>query len=150
MKISHVIEINSSLKDVFYWLEDPNRAKQWMTSVTKTKIIKETPNKVGTTFTETIEENGRELEMRGEIIDFIPGKKIAFHLESNIHNVKVNFTLQEIEDGTILTQNANIHFKGLLKIMIIVFGYFFKKKILKQIKSEFEKLKKLCEGDNTK
>ena len=147
MKISNSIKIINTPEKVFSWVENPDRAKQWMTSVTKTEIIKETTNKVGTTFTETIEENGRELKMLGELTEFVPNKKIAFHLESKIHTVKVDFIVQKAENGALLTQNANIHFKGFTHFMMILFGYFIKKKILKQTKREFDKLKDLCEKD---
>ncbi len=62
MKIVNRIEINTAPEKVFYWLEEPDHAKKWMTSVTKSEIIKETPNKVGTTFREYVEENSHGLE----------------------------------------------------------------------------------------
>ena len=65
MKIVNTIEINATADRVFGWLEDPNRAMEWMTSVTKGEIIEETSDIVGTTFREYIEENGRGTEMRG-------------------------------------------------------------------------------------
>lgn len=147
MKISYTIEIHNTSKQVFFWLEDPNRAKQWMTNVTNYKIINETPDKIGTTFTETIEENGRELEMQGELTDFIQNQKLSFYLESDIHIVKVEFILKEIDNITLLTQNAKIHFKGFMKVMIFLFGYFIKKKIINQTRKELNNLKSLCEED---
>ena len=81
MNISHSIKINKPPDKVFYWVEEPERAKQWMTNVVHYEIIKETPNKLGTTFKETIEENGQQLEMLGEITKFIRNTKIAFYLE---------------------------------------------------------------------
>ena len=46
MKFSNIIEINAKSEIVFYWLEDPARAMQWMTSVVNTEIIKKTPNMI--------------------------------------------------------------------------------------------------------
>ena len=74
MEVSNTIEINCTPEKVFYWLEDPVRAMEWMTSVTRTKIIEETPDMVGTTFVEYLEEGGRGTEMRGIITEFIPNK----------------------------------------------------------------------------
>jgi uncharacterized protein YndB with AHSA1/START domain len=59
MKFTNSIEIQASPDKVFLWLENPDLAKKWMTSVTKTEIINETPKKVGTTFFEFVEENGK-------------------------------------------------------------------------------------------
>ena len=113
---------------VFYWLGNPERAMEWQTNVTKYKIIKDTPDKVGTTFTEYIEEKGRGTEMQGVVTDFVPNKKLAFHLEGDYNTVDVDFSLKEKDGITHLTQNADIHFKGMLKVI----GIFIKKKIIKQ------------------
>ena len=50
MRISSTIKIKATPAKVFTWLEDPERAMKWQTSVTKYKIIKDTLDKVGTTF----------------------------------------------------------------------------------------------------
>ena len=96
MKISNTIEIESTPEKVFYWLEDPSRAMKWMTSVTRTEIIKDTPNKVGTTFREYIEENGRGTEMHGVVTDFVPNKQLGFHLEGDFNFVEVGFILSQM------------------------------------------------------
>ena len=147
MKVLNTIEIKNTAEKVFYWLEDPCRAMEWMTSVTKTTIIQETPNMVGTTFREYIEENGRGTEMHGVVTNFVLNKRIAFHLEGDFNSVDVDFTLEEKDGITQMTQNAEIHFKGILKILSIFMGYFFKKKFMGQSQSEFFRLKELCERD---
>jgi len=147
MKIIHTIEIESTPEQVFDWLEESSRAMQWMTSVSKTEIIQETPNRVGTTFRETIEEDGRGTEMRGVITDFVPNERLAFHLEGDFNTVEVCFTLEEKAGITQLTQRADVRFKGLLKIMSLFFGSAFKRKIMSQTQSEFARLKELCERD---
>ena len=141
MKISNTIEIKSTPENVFYWLEDPERAMKWQTTVTKYEIIKETPQKVGTTFTEYIEESGHGTEMRGILTGFVPNKMLAFHLEGDYNTIDVNLTLKEKEGITQITQHADVHFRGMLKVLSI----FLKKKIIKQMQKEFAVLKELCE-----
>ena len=46
-----------------------------------------------------------------------------------------------------MTQNAEIHFKGILRILSIFIGHFFKKKFMEQSQSDFFRLKELCERD---
>ena len=147
MKISTTIEIGNSPGKIFYWLEDPARAMTWMTSVSRTEIVKETPNMIGTTFRELIEENGRGTEMRGEVTDFVLNKRLAFHLEGEFNSVEVSYTLEEKGETTSLTQNAEIHFKGLLRVLGIFFGPIFKKRIIHQARGELAKLKEFCEQD---
>jgi len=147
MKFIYTIEIRNTADKVFYWLEDPSRAMVWMTSVSKTEIINETPNIVGTTFRETIEEQGRGTEMRGVVTGFVANKRLAFHLEGEFNSVDVNYTLQEKGKTTQLTQNAEIRFKGLIRLMSVFLGPILRKKIEEQAQSEFNKLKELCEQD---
>lgn len=48
MNVVNGIKIDAAPEKVFYWLEEPGRAMQWMTSVTGSEIIDETPDRVGT------------------------------------------------------------------------------------------------------
>jgi carbon monoxide dehydrogenase subunit G len=147
MKIFNRIQIKATPEKVFYWLEDPDRAMQWMTSVTKSEIIEETPNMIGTTFREYIEENGRGTEMRGLVTDFVSNKRFAVHLEGDFNSAEVSFTLKEKGDMTQLTQNVELHFKGMMRILSLFWGGSIKKKILRQVQNEFNRLKELCEQD---
>ncbi len=145
MKITNTIEISSPPEKVFLYLKDPNRAMEWMTSVSKGEILKETPNMVGTTFRETIEENGRGTEMDGVITDYVANRKIAFHLSGKFNIVDVEYCLEQLGGITRLSQEANIRFKSFFKVTSIILGPLFKKKIINQSQSELTKLKELCE-----
>jgi uncharacterized protein YndB with AHSA1/START domain len=147
MKISNLIEIQSTPEKVFYWLEDPDRAKKWMTSVTRSEIHKETSDRIGTTFSEYIEENGRGIEMRGIVTEFVSKERFAVHLESEINSVDVRFTLIEKGSTTQLKQDAIIRFKGMMKFLSIFLRATIRKNITRQTKREFAKLKELCELD---
>jgi uncharacterized protein YndB with AHSA1/START domain len=147
MKIVNRIEIRATPEEVFYWLDDPDRAKQWMTSVTRSEFIQETPNRVGTTFREYVEENGRGIEMRGVVTEFVQNQRFAVHLESDLNTVEVSFALAEEEGVTQLTQNVDLRLKGMLKVLSLFLRSSIKKKIRGQARSEFDRLKQLCEQD---
>jgi len=132
MKITNRIEINATPEKVFYWLEEPNRAMEWMTSVTRSEIIKETPNKVGTTFREYIEENGRGTEMRGVVTEFVLNKRFAVHLEGDFNSVVVSFNLKEKGGITQLMQNVEFRLKGVLRVLSVFLCVSIKKKIKSQ------------------
>jgi len=119
MRISNVIEIRNTPENVFSWLENPRRAIQWMTSVSKTEIIEETADKIGTTFREIVEENGRGTELCGVVTDFVLNKRLAFHLEGDFNTVDVSYTLEEKGENTQLRQNAEIHFKGTTRLLLL-------------------------------
>lgn len=148
MKIKNTIEIYSTPVKVFRWLNDPDRAMEWMTSVTKTEIIEKTPKMVGTTFREIIEEDGHGTEMIGIITDYEPNDMISFHLEGKFNSVDVKFTVKKSGETTRLTQTAEIHFKSFVRVMSLIMWPFFRKKIIDQAYREFLKLKELCEKEN--
>lgn len=65
MRIAGEIMIAKAPEAVFPRIAEPEKAMRWQRNVKGGEIILSTPDMVGTTFTETIEENGRSLDMRG-------------------------------------------------------------------------------------
>ncbi len=146
MKISSAIEINSTPKIVFGWLAKPEKAKVWMTSVSETEIIQQTANMVGTTFREIVREDGGAVEMQGEIIGFVPDRSIAFHLQSRVNIVDVEYTIEKMPVGVRLVQDADVQWKFPVNLFSIFVGDKIRQKILAQADAEFHKLKNLCEA----
>ena len=145
MKIINSVEIKAPVEVVFGWLEDPEKAMVWQTSVTSGEIIEETPDLIGTTFREYIEEDGRGTEMRGVVTACEKNSSLGFHLEGDYNIVDVTFSLEEDGGITRLTQTANMRFKGALRVMSLFFGPAIRKKIETQAGTEFATLKELCE-----
>ncbi len=147
MRISVSVEINAPREKVFPWLGDPERAMTWMTSVAGGEIIEQTPDMVGTTFRERVEEDGRGTELHGVITEWVPDERLAFHLEGEFNDADVLFTLEEVGSATRVTQTAEVRFKGVVRIMSLFFGQSFKRNIRRQAESEFAALKALCEAE---
>lgn len=143
--ISCSIDINRRPEEVFLWVKDPEKAMVWMTSVSKGEILHQTPDLVGTTFRETVEDEGRGTELHGMIIGYTPDESISFHLSGDYNVVDVEHRVEEIEGGTRLTTDANVRFKGLVWVMSLFMGATFKKKAIEQMQAEFARLKELCE-----
>lgn len=142
MKIIYRVEIHAKPKEVFYWIEEPDRAKEWATSVTRSEFIKKTPNKIGTTFIEWVEEDGHEIEMKGTVTDFQPNKSFAVRVESESHSADVRFVLKEMNGMTRLTQEIELRFENELSDTI---SDSIRKSIISQAQNEFARLKELCE-----
>lgn len=145
MKISHAIEIESSPEEVFSWIKNPERAKEWMANVSETEMLSGTPNTVGSTFREVIEDRNGKVEMHGVVTGFQENKLISFHLSGKYNTVDVEFRVEKIGDKTRVAQSADVQFRSFMKIMSIFFGRRFKKEIASQSQREFAKLKSLCE-----
>ena len=145
MKISTTIDIHSKPEEVFSWINEPNKAMRWQKGVKSAEIIKETPQKIGTTFKEVMEEDGKSLIMHGEITDYLPNELISFQLESKIHNVQVKYSVKgETKKSTVLVEST-ISWKFPMNIICLIIGFKIKTKILDQTKSELSELKRLSE-----
>ena len=146
MKLSFSIDINCPPAVVFGWVEDPEKALQWMTSVAGGEILHETPEKVGTTFREGVEEDGQGVELQGMITAYEPNRSISFHLDSRVNAVDVEYRVEAIPNGTRLTQSAHVRWKFPVNVISIFMGGKMKQGISAQSQKEFEKLKELCES----
>jgi len=147
MKINFAREVSGEPDEVFPWIDNPEKAMLWQRGVKKGEIIKETPEKIGTTFMEEMEEGGNSLVMRGVITGYIRNKMITFQLESKIHKLDVRYSIAGEDGKSVITVESNIHWKFPMNIMSIVFGRKIKEGILKQTESEFAELKRLCEEE---
>ena len=147
MKITYAMKIKTTPEKVWYWLGTPERAMVWQTNVSKTEILQRTPNWIGTTFRETIEENGKGTEMEGVVTDYRENQALAMHLSGKYNVVDVEWHIEERGEYARLTVYSNIRFKSFIKILSILIRPVFKKKIIEQLQVEFVKLKELCEQD---
>jgi hypothetical protein len=147
MKLTYTIDINSRPDKVFYWLGTPEKAMTWMTNVSNTELVKETPDMIGTTFRETIEENGRSTEMNGMVTQYRENRLLAFHLSGKYNTVDIEYQLKETDHTTRITVVSDIRFRSFLKPLSIVLWPVFKKKTLDQLQQEFIRLKEICEQE---
>jgi carbon monoxide dehydrogenase subunit G len=147
MKISSIIEINSTPQEVFTWLENPEKARVWMTSVSEGEILRETVDRVGTTFREVVEDEDGSIEMHGMITGFETDKSIAFHLESRVNTVDVEYRVEKTVEGARLDYHADIEWKFPMNIISLIMGKKIRQNIIGQLAGELNQLKELCESD---
>ena len=150
MKINFAIEVSGEADEVFPWIDNPDKAMLWQKGVKKGEIIKETPEKIGTTFIEEMEDSGNSLVMRGVITGYVRNQMITFQLESKIHKLDVCYSITGEGGKSLITAESNIHWKFPMNIVSIILGRKIKEGILKQTESEFAELKRLCEEEKVK
>ncbi len=144
MKISYEYEILQSPELVFPWIAEPEKAVKWQKNVKSTEIIKNTPEMIGTTFKEVIEEGKSVLEMNGTIIKYIPNRLIGFHLVSKIHEFDVDYSIEGKGKTTKLSIEAMIKWKFPVNIFSLFIHKKMEENIKKQLEAEVQDLKKLC------
>jgi len=146
MKITHAVDIERQPGLVFSWLDDPARARAWMSSVSRTEILHRTPDLVGTTFRETVADDSGSTELQGVVTACRPNQEIAFHLDGQFNEVDVDYQLEEVRNRTHLTMHAEVRFKGVLKVLSLLMWPLLKRKVVRQFRRECAELKRLCES----
>jgi carbon monoxide dehydrogenase subunit G len=145
MKLSFAIDIENPPEEVFPWIKDLEKAKEWMTSVSEGEMLSGDPNTVGSTFREVIRDQNGETELHGVVTGFQENEMISFHLSGKYNTVDVEFRLEKIGEQTRVTQTADIRWRSFMKVMVIFLGGRIKKEITAQSQREFAALKTLCE-----
>jgi hypothetical protein len=148
MKILADVEIASGPRDIFSWINNPDKAMRWQKGVKSPKVINNTIERIGTTFIEELEENGKSLIINGVITDYIQDRLISFQLESKIHSVLVTYSVVGNINKTVVSVYAAIKWKFPMNIISLIIGHKIKSHILRQTQSELSELKKLCETES--
>ncbi len=146
MKITVTVDISCKPEEIFPWIDEPYKAMLWQKGVKGGEIIKETPERIGTTFKEEMEENGKSLVMYGKITNYIQNELLSFHLESKIHRVNVIYSVVTNINKSTVKVESTIRWKFPMNIICLFIGFKIKHNILLQTKSEFAELKRLCEA----
>ena len=146
MRIRYSDEIRQPPERVFPWIAEPEKAMQWQKNVREGKILVEKPEKIGTTFTEILEEDGNTLEMRGTITEYVENKVIGFHIQSRIHEFDVSYSVEEIRRSTRLAIDVNIRWKFPMNVLSLFIGKKMKAGMIHQLHEEVLELKRICEA----
>lgn len=148
MRTTKTTIIDASPAIVFLWLEDDDRLKQWIPNLIEDEALVETPNKVGSTFRQVFLENGKEMEMTGEIMAYVENERMRVDMQGKMFELDVDYILKPLsETQTELTQDTIIKFKGLLKIMAPIM-FLMSKLSSKDPQAEaHDRLKSMCEAE---
>ena len=118
MKTSVTTIIDAPAKMVFLWLEDDERLKKWIPNLIEDEALLETPEKVGSKFRQVFLENGKEMEMIGEITEYDLDERMRVYITGKMFDLDVDYILKPLSDSqTELTQDSEITLKGFFKIM---------------------------------
>lgn len=119
---------------------------KWQRNVKGGEIIVDKPEKIGTTFREVIEEDGKTLEMHGTITRYVENRTMGFHIVSKIHELDVMYSIEAKGNGTKIKIEASIRWKFPMNIVSLLVRRKMEERLVSQLKSELQDLKRLCEG----
>ena len=146
MKNTYAIEIDAPPADVFYFLEDGERLKDWLPNLVEHEDLEITENKVGSTARQVFLEGGRRMEMIGTTTAFEANRRLAAEVSGDAFDLMVDYELEDLDGRTRVRQDSELRFKGFLRFVGPIMIFFTKKSAEKHLAETFGKLKVLAEA----
>jgi len=146
MKNTYTIEIDAPPEDVFYFLEEGERLKDWLPNLIEHEDLEITENKVGSTARQVFLEGGRRMEMIGTTTAFEADRRLAAEVSGKAFDLLVDYHLEDLGGRTSVRQDSEARFKGFLRIVGPIMVLFMKKSAQKNLDETFSKLKELAEA----
>ena len=150
MKNRYSIEVEAPPQRVFYWLDSNERIMKWLPNIVENEDLNITENRVGSTFRQVYVENGRRMEMHGVVTAYEPNRRLACDIKGDAFDLQVDYRLEDLGGRTKLTQDSEVRFKGLFKIIGFLMAPLVKKASMKQLQETFANLKRLSETSDAK
>lgn len=98
--ITHSIEIDRRPEDVYAYLDQLDRHKEWQSSIVRTRIVTEGPTRIGTRVIDTRRVGGREQDVPYEITEREPPRKASFRGAEGMIRPAGTVTVDPLDDGT--------------------------------------------------
>ena len=98
--ITHSVEIDRRPEDVFAYLDQLDRHKEWQSSIVRTRIVTEGPTRIGTRVVDTRRIGGREQDVPYEITELEPPRKSSFRGNEGMIRPKGTVTVDPLDDGS--------------------------------------------------
>ncbi len=115
MKIQRTVETTAAPAAVFAYLSDFSNTTEWDPGTVTTERV-EGDGGVGTVYRNVSEFNGRESELRYEVVELVPERRFALTGEGKAVHADDTMEFEAIPTGTRVTYTADIRFKGALKL----------------------------------
>lgn len=137
------VEIQRPVEEVFPWLDDSEKAIQWLGGLEEIQPITEGPNRVGAKAKHIYSENGRRFEMIEETLVYEPNRHVKLRGDSDAFTMTAEYTLTPHGESTVLELTSDAQFKrGLMRLLAPLFAGSSDRRVMKDL----QRLKTLVEG----
>ena len=122
-----------------------NHVVEWSSIVVEDEAIHETPEKVGSTFRTVTEDRGNRMVFDGVITQYDAPHALCITMNGQMFDIHADYSFDEVDGMTQVTQDCEVRGKGLLKIMFALTGWAMRKKSCRELEKELNHLKDFCE-----
>ncbi len=107
-----VLEINKPALQVFPWLVEPDKMKQWITGMTEMTQLTPGPVGVGTKSRDVVKMGSETTVMNVEITAFDQDRLLAAHIDSDAFTDDIRYVLSEQNGKTRLEYTGDARYKS--------------------------------------
>ena len=111
-RIESRVEIGAPPATVFPWLVDPDRLARWISGFVGSEPIGSGEVRVGSRSRDIIEAEGRRLELETEIIELLPGERLAVRITSSGRDQFDSYDLDARDGATELTYRSDMRLRA--------------------------------------
>jgi uncharacterized protein YndB with AHSA1/START domain len=144
VRARETVTIRRDPADVFRWVADPERARQWQLGVLDYEVTVATPEVVGTQYRETVGDAAGSVELNGCVTEYDADHVMAFEVTGRGIRVHARYVVTPVADGCLLEVDTDVRIGGRLSFLLAPFA---RGKVGRQLRTELERLRRLCEAE---
>ena len=138
------VTIQKPVENVFVYLKNQQKFKEWMPEIVSLTPLLEKTGKIGSSYLLIVKKGDTELKIKQKILAFIPNKKITFTFETKDLFKKDEYKLTNNRNETLIKKTSI--YKSKSYIMSCVFPYF-KSKLQNEEQLFLDRLKNIVENN---
>lgn len=135
------VQIARHPEDVFAVIADVERNARWSSASVEGHLITPGPVRVGSRASEVSRLAGRRIEVVSEVVEFVPGRRLAYVTSGGPFPFAGAFTTEPYDAGTRLTASFEVGLRGPVRIG----GGLLRLLVRRQLASDLERLRRLME-----
>jgi carbon monoxide dehydrogenase subunit G len=137
------IIINRPPAEVFAWLDDSDRAKQWLSGLVEIEPLTTGGNRVGARARHTYNENGRTITMEEETLIYEPDRRVKISGKTDMFDMTAEYRLTPAGSGTKLDFEETLRFRN---IILRLLAPLLMRGAAKRLEQQLQRLKTLVEN----
>ena len=140
------IEIARPVNDVFAFVDDDEKVKQWIGGLVDSRRTSKGRVGVGTTFEQLIRIGGKTISMEGILTAYEPNQRLSVKIYCSLCNMEVDYRFEERDGITRVNYICNSQYNSFFYKLLSPLT-----KLITQrkLETDFFKLKQLLEDDPT-
>jgi uncharacterized protein YndB with AHSA1/START domain len=136
----YVAEFERPVEEVFAFVDDDDKIKQWIGGLLETKRTTAGKPGVGSKFHQKVKVGDRVMEMDGELLAYEPGRLVSVRIDSEMSEMKVNYDFKEINGRTRLTYTCDSEYRSFIYRLL---SPLIKRITQQKLQKDFARLKQL-------